>query len=218
MKKILLAIIIILLPTTSFAQSAVKCPTPSKKQGNINQIFFSFSNKSANLGSYIPKNLVLIDKEYLKNGPRCLTKQTYEAFVSLNADLYQNTNQNLVIASAWRSLKTQQYFARTSPKFAAIVGRSEHQLGTTIDINIKDAKAGEYFLDTLAYKWMTENAHNYGFVQSFNDEGEEVTGIPNEPWHWRFVGKTLATKAKEENKNINLILQERKDKKAKIKQ
>ena len=80
MRKIFSAVILILLPSFAFAQSTVRCPKPLKKQGNVNHIFFSFKDKSANLGSYLPKNLVLVEEQYLKNGPRCLTKQTYDAF------------------------------------------------------------------------------------------------------------------------------------------
>ncbi|MCC7436759.1 M15 family metallopeptidase [Candidatus Nomurabacteria bacterium] len=200
---------------SSSALATVSCPKPAKSQGNVNHIFFSFSKKESNLKTYLPQNLVLIDKEYLKNGPRCLTKQSYTAFVSMNNALKEDTGQSLVVASAWRSLRTQQYFARTRPSFAAGPGRSEHQLGTTIDIHIKDVKEGEYFSDTFAYSWMIEHAQEYGFVQSFNLEYEDSTGIPNEPWHWRFVGKTIATKVKNENLNLNKYLQDRKDAKLK---
>lgn len=215
MKLLAIFIITLFLPIFAFAQTSVVCPVPSKKQGNVNHIFFSFQKKQSNLGSYLPKNLVLIDQKYLKNGPRCMTNQSYQAFKVLEQAVFDNTGENLVISSAWRSPKTQSYFAKTRAEFAASPGRSEHQLGTTIDIHIKNAPEDKFFGDTLAYKWMAENAHKYGFTQSFNSFWSESTGIPNEPWHFRFVGETIATKVKTENLNLDAFLQERKDQKAK---
>lgn len=220
MKILILSIFVILFlypATFSFAAlpTGVRCPVPSKKQGNVNHIFFSFKDKNANLGSYLPKNLVLVGAEYLKNGPRCLTKQTYDAFVEMNSALKKDNGYSLLISSGWRSPKTQMYFAKNRSEFASPPGRSEHQLGTAVDLDVLGNKEEDYFGDSQAYQWMTLHAHEYGFVQSFNAEGEEITGIPNEPWHWRFVGKTIATRVKTENKNINEFLYERKEAKKK---
>ncbi len=190
--------------------AAVRCPTPPRTQKKINYIFFSFFAQDATLGKHIPSTLVLIDPSYVKNGaPRCLTKQTYTAFKQLYTAAKSATGQTLIITSAWRSFETQQYFATTRPEFSAIPGRSEHQLGTTVDVHILEAKEDEAFGSTTMYAWMIMHAHEYGFVQSFSARDEAITGIPNEPWHWRFVGKTTATKVYKENLNINTYLFER---------
>ena len=199
-----------------FAQTqAVSCPTKPRFQGRVNHIFFPFYEKSANLKSYIPANLVLVDSLYLKAGPRCLTKQSYDAFVMMNTALNLETKNSLVISSAWRSEKTQMYFARMRGEFAAIPGRSEHQLGTTVDLDILGAKEEDYFGNSAVYQWMLLHAHEYGFVQSFNIEGETANGVPNEPWHWRYVGPTIATKVKIGNININEYLYQRMEAKKK---
>ena len=169
------------------------------------------------MGTHIPHSLILINPVYTKNGASfCLTKQTYKAFKELNDALIQNTTQGLVITSAWRSLKTQEYFARVRGEFAAIPGRSEHHLGTTIDIAVAGAKEEDYFGDSSVYQWMVAHAHEYGFVQSFSQRDEAITGTPNEPWHWRFVGKTIATKVYTENRNLNEYLFERKEAKKRL--
>jgi D-alanyl-D-alanine carboxypeptidase len=62
---------------------------------------------------------------------------------------------------------------------------------------------------------MKSHAHEYGFVQSFTKEGTLTTGIPEEPWHWRFVGPTMATKIKTESLNLDQYLFERKEAKKK---
>lgn len=209
--------VVFLVPKMSLA-AGVSCPVQPKSQKGTNLLFFSFYKKSANLYSYIPANLVLVDKTYLKAGPRCLTSQSYDAFVSMNSALYLETNTNLVISSAWRSKNTQMYFAKTRGKFAAVPGRSEHQLGTTVDLDVFGAKEEDYFGNSIAYQWMVLHAHEYGFVQSFNIEGETSNGIPNEPWHWRFVGKTIATKVNTDKLNINKYLYDREQTKKALKQ
>ena len=199
---------------SSFA--AVRCPSQPKAQGGLNNIFFSFWKPEANLKKYIPKNLILIDPSYVKGGyPRCLTLQTYTAFINMADALFNETGEFLQIASAWRSTETQLLFAKSRPEVAAAPGRSEHQLGTTVDLDIWGSKEEDYFAASKAYAWMVLHAKEYGFVQSFTKEGELLTGIPNEPWHWRFVGKTTATKIVDEKRNLSEFLYERSESKKK---
>lgn len=75
-------------------------------------------------------------------------------------------------------------------------GHSEHQTGLGADIlqrsdvlSLNDAM----FENTEEYKWLCENAHNYGFIHRYPLEYEEITGFLFEPWHWRYVGVDIAT-------------------------
>lgn len=194
-------------PVTSLAGGGVSCPIQPKSQKKINNIFISFFQKDVNVGKYIPRNLVLVDPSYVKNGgARCLTRQTYEAFINMDDALFNETNHLAIITSAWRSTKTQQYFANTRSEFAAIPGRSEHQLGTAVDLDVLGSKEEDLFANSIVYQWMLLHASEYGFVQSFNAQGQVSTGIPDEAWHWRFVGKDIATKVTTEKLNINEYL------------
>lgn len=38
-------------------------------------------------------------------------------------------------------------------------------------------------------EWLANNAYLYGFVFSYNETDEEVTGIPEAPYHLRYIGK-----------------------------
>jgi LAS superfamily LD-carboxypeptidase LdcB len=49
------------------------------------------------------------------------------------------------------------------------------------------------------YRWLTDNAHRFGFILSCPRNNGYYQF---EPWHWRFVGKTLAKKLHSENKNF----------------
>ncbi len=79
-------------------------------------------------------------------------------------------------------------------------GTSEHNLGLAMDIcNTRDD-----FANTKEYKWLTENAHKYGFILRYTADKQDITGIVPEPWHWRFVGIEYA----ESIKNSGLCLEE----------
>ena len=69
-------------------------------------------------------------------------------------------------------------------------GSSEHQSGLAVDISWGESY---YFLseemeDTAEYRWLTEHAHEYGFIIRYPRGRERVTGIRFEPWHIRYVG------------------------------
>ncbi len=197
---------------TVSADEKVRCPIAPKDQGDNS--LFSFFDKDANLGEYIPKDLILLDKNDTKRESNfCLTEDTYNAFLALNDALYLDTGESLIVSSAWRSLQTQEYFAKYRGEFAAIPGRSEHQLGTAMDIDRKGALEEDYFGDSEVYAWMKENASRFGFVQSFTLEYQELTGTPEEPWHWRFVGKDIAEKIQKEGSNLNQYLYDHNNKK-----
>lgn len=79
-------------------------------------------------------------------------------------------------------------------------GTSEHNLGLAMDIcNTKDS-----FAFTKEYAWLTENAHKYGFILRYTEDKMDITGIVDEPWHWRYVGTEYA----EDIKNSGLCLEE----------
>ena len=72
-------------------------------------------------------------------------------------------------------------------------GTSEHNLGLAMDIcNTRDD-----FANTKEFKWLTENAHKYGFILRYTAEKQAITGIVPEPWHWRFVGVEYAEAIKD---------------------
>ena len=53
------------------------------------------------------------------------------------------------------------------------------------------------FDKTPEYKWLKENAYKYGFIISY-PAGNNY--YKYEPWHWRFVGKDLASDLQKEVK------------------
>lgn len=72
-------------------------------------------------------------------------------------------------------------------------GTSEHNLGLAVDFNYVDYT----FDETQGFKWLKENAENYGFILRYPKEKENITKIDYEPWHWRYVGVENAKKINE---------------------
>lgn len=111
----------------------------------------------------------------------------------------------IAIRSAYRSYATQKqtfaYWVRVSGRSAALKssarpGHSEHQLGTTIDVrSASSTKAPWAYKDwatTGPGGWMKANAWKYGFVMSYPKGKQKVTCYTYEPWHYRYVGRTMA--------------------------
>jgi hypothetical protein len=73
-------------------------------------------------------------------------------------------------------------------RWVAAPGTSEHQLGTTVDFC--DAAMQQVlepgFADTEEGRWLATHAHEFGWIRSYTDENEELTGYEPEPWHYRY--------------------------------
>lgn len=67
----------------------------------------------------------------------------------------------------------------------AAPGFSEHHTGRAIDIATPGQEPlQEDFENTIAFKWLKENAGRFGFVMSYpRDHGHAIS---YEPWHWCF--------------------------------
>ena len=80
-------------------------------------------------------------------------------------------------------------------KYVAIPGTSEHQLGLSVDINADQTKCSS----EKVYSWLDNNAYKYGFIKRYPSSKSYITGINNEPWHYRYVGKEAAATIKKQN-------------------
>ena len=50
----------------------------------------------------------------------------------------------------------------------------------------------EKFSETGEGRWLKKNAPLYGFILRYPKNREEITGVPYEPWHIRYVGVSTA--------------------------
>lgn len=155
-------------------------------------------NKHKNLKSTdIPSRLVNITVAHSSN-----VKQVESATNAQLEKMFSDAKLagvNLRVVSAYRSFDYQialfeRYLKQSgfekANTFSALPGQSEHQTGLAVDL---DDTTGQYTLQqsfdqTLAYQWLSQHAHQYGFILSFPKGWEARTGYMYEPWHYRYVG------------------------------
>lgn len=156
--------------------------------------------------NYMPTKLVPLDKQYLYDNtqPKFFLADAEPFLIRMMIDA-SNQGVKLWVISAFRSFDEQkdlkdQYtvvYGTGANSFSADQGYSEHQLGTAVDLTTEGLNGGfEGFDETNAYKWLQANAYRYGFELSYPHNN---TYYVFEPWHWRFVGPTLATYLHENN-------------------
>ena len=68
----------------------------------------------------------------------------------------------------------------------AVPGTSEHELGLSVDLVGDEADA-----------WFAQHCWEYGFILRYTADKESITGITDEPWHFRYVGKEVSMDMKD---------------------
>ncbi len=80
-------------------------------------------------------------------------------------------------------------------KVSARAGYSEHQTGLAVDVSTGGCSL-DCFAGTAAYAWMKKNAYKYGFIERYPPGLTHITGYSPEAWHYRYVGKAVASAMK----------------------
>lgn len=129
-----------------------------------------------------------------------------EAATALEKMFNQAASQgiHLFAASGFRSYETQELLfkreieqvGREKAELAvAFPGTSEHQTGLAMDISAASVnyKLTESFENKKEGKWLAEHAHEFGFILRYPKGKEDITKYQFEPWHFRYVGKEIAS-------------------------
>jgi LAS superfamily LD-carboxypeptidase LdcB len=78
-------------------------------------------------------------------------------------------------------------------EFRSAPGTSRHHFGTDLDINRINPMFSEGKNDLAVreniYKWLTKNARDFGFCQTYTPKGirGRETGYNEERWHWSYI-------------------------------
>lgn len=161
-------------------------------------------NKNDSLAAdYAPPDLVEISGVSVTRQGMKLREEALQRLKEMVAPA-KGEGLELVVLSAYRSYAEQeQIYGRElvsngqaqADRFVARPGHSEHQLGTTVDFTSPSAGYGlsQSFGETPEGRWLRDNAHRFGYVMSYPQGKESITGYAYEPWHFRYVGvKTAA--------------------------
>jgi hypothetical protein len=99
------------------------------------------------------------------------------------------------ILSAFRSAEYQRgLYARALDRdplqtSSAPPGRSEHQLGTTVDVATPGVLSlSRDLADSPAGRWLDRHASEFGIGATFSQDRHAARGVAWEPWHLRWVG------------------------------
>ncbi len=102
--------------------------------------------------------------------------------------LFDNKVERL-LSTGWPAETVENEAAKS----VAVPGTSEHQLGLAMDIldenNPNLDNSQEW---TSAQMWLKEHCTEYGFILRYPNGTSDITGIIFEPWHYRYVGKSVA--------------------------
>lgn len=153
-----------------------------------------------------PGDLVSLPAEVSWGGEQLMRAEAADAFIEL-VDAAAAEGHALFTRSTFRSYQEQvttyQYWVSVygreeADRTSARPGHSEHQLGTTADLTSASVgyELAQSFGDTPEGAWVRENAWKYGFVISYPAGKEQLTGYDYEPWHVRYVGKSVAEQVK----------------------
>ncbi|MCM1054288.1 MAG: M15 family metallopeptidase [Bacteroides sp.] len=158
-------------------------------------------------------SLILVNAEHGISGnksaalveaaPRVLLQK--EAAFCLRAALKKiGAGDRIVLVSGFRSRREQEEIYTRSlsengeeftRKYVALPDHSEHQTGLAVDLALKSGSI-DFIRPDFPFEGICqafrEIAAEYGFIQRYPRDKENITGIAFEPWHFRYVGKPHA--------------------------
>jgi len=153
--------------------------------------------------NYVPPDLVPIPREYVSSaGEQRLRRPAEEALVAM-LKAAQSGGLAIKVNSGYRSYDYQatvfrgevaDYGCAQALRESAVPGHSEHQLGLAADLTSADVGWGleNSFAQTPEGRWLAAHAPGYGFVLSYTQGKEQITGYIYEPWHYRYVTPPVA--------------------------
>jgi D-alanyl-D-alanine carboxypeptidase len=151
--------------------------------------------------SYVPSDLTYPRVPNTNGQP--MRKDASAALESMFSAASRAGAGQMVLLSGYRSYATQKTiyngFVRTNGQAAADLrsakpGHSEHQTGWAADIAPRAAgcNSTHCIASTPQGAWLRAHAWEYGFILRYPSTATHITGYQYEPWHYRYVGKTLA--------------------------
>lgn len=189
-------------------------------QGNIS-LFQNWGQKTEEADTSLGWNLILVNQNYrvpddyqielteLANGEK-VDSRIYPELQAMFDDA-RASGLALFVREGYRTAQEQQeimderiqeYQAegyskkeakQLAEQYVAAPGTSEHELGLSVDINADTTKCSS----DAVYRWLAEHGYQYGFVKRYPSNKTEITGINEEPWHYRYVGREAAKEMQE---------------------
>lgn len=159
-----------------------------------------------------PPDLVELDRAHTAGSLRlrAAAASAFESMIDTGAgaglwigasSAYRSYAEQAETFDYWVSVLGLDQAERTSAR----AGHSEHQLGTTIDL-CGPSGCLEGFSGSAEANWVASHAVAFGFVVSYPEEKEGVTGYVGEAWHIRYVGREVALRVQESGLTLHEFL------------
>lgn len=128
-----------------------------------------------------------------------LNKEMVNALNTMMKDFEKVTGKHdMILTSGYRTLADQGEVLqekinligeKDALDWAMLPGYSEHHSGYAVDMSIYTDE-GNYvkYKGQGDYAWINENCYKYGMIRRYTEEKEEITGVLDEQWHYRYIG------------------------------
>lgn len=190
-------------PTLQPEVAAAPAPPEMRQDRPPDDLLRYVSKSSEPLpAEYVPPDLVPLPPGLSAPAGIGVRAAVFKAFADM-ATAARAEGIQLVVVSGYRSYATQAavyqeeiaaYGKVQADRQVALPGRSEHQLGTAVDISLPRLgfSLDDYLDTTPEGQWLERHAWEYGFFISYPKGKEEITGYRFEPWHYRYLGTAVA--------------------------
>jgi zinc D-Ala-D-Ala carboxypeptidase len=195
-------------PTPDVTIQPIPSPTPSLCGDCFNPNQYSLTDPTS-IWVVVNKQRPLNPINYApaKFGSVNLALPAASAFLKMKHEMYKTGFGILILNSGYRSYQTQvgvhtkdvaKLGLKAGEILAARPGYSEHQTGLAADMSVQGegCPIKVCFAKTTGGKWLASNSWRFGFILRYPDGQTATTGYQFEPWHFRYVGVTLATEMK----------------------
>ncbi|MBE7017336.1 MAG: D-alanyl-D-alanine carboxypeptidase family protein [Ruminococcaceae bacterium] len=183
-------------PTPDPTPTPTPEPYSDKPDIDISSWEYVLVNADNNISDYVPELTVIEGSQSFDTRAVAFLEEFIAAARGEGLSVY--------LSSSYRSYNEQSYLYDRKvsqygdPAVAATIvappGTSEHQTGLCADItDMYYASKDRSLENTALFKWMKAHCHEYGFILRYPDGKQDITGIIYEPWHFRYVGKEVAS-------------------------
>ncbi len=164
---------------------------------------------------YVPPDLTLLPSRISAKDVQ-LRQPAADAIVRL-IEGASREGHGLFVLSGFRTYQEQERILRdeiaaygktVAEKQVAPPGNSEHQLGLAVDVT-SERSPYDLTADFGTWpegRWLADHASRFGYVLSYPQGKESVTGYTYEPWHIRYVGLPLSEKVAESGLTLTEFL------------
>ena len=105
---------------------------------------------------------------------------------------------DIILTSGYRTIEDQREILQEkinllgkeeALRWAMLPQYSEHHTGYAVDMSIYTDQ-GNYirYKGQDEYGWINQNSYKYGIIRRYAEDKEDITGVADEQWHYRYIG------------------------------